>query len=286
MKKTSIIVITTLILVAFIGINSVSAQTQSPPPSPVTTATPEVISTLQSAVATQQVQIDEQKRDISHNADDLTRAVNDWQWKWGIVGLIAGALGTIAISIGWDSITNFQKKLQTLEKDFDKQLNRTEQDFAAQLNQAEQAWATNLQAREVEWGTKSQLALNKVIDKFDPSKLPVYVPKELAALRLGLEHRGFKPVEYQNIEKIPLNGVIVIRIDSDEDETKFKLFLDKAKPNPKRTAFLLYAVTKKVSSQVTEAYENLIASNFPASAITNIIAIGRDLDIDEPQKGV
>ncbi len=273
MRKTFAIVFSAILLFAFAGIQIAMAQTQTPPTTPVPSSTPEIVSTLQSVVATQQVQIEEQNRILTHNVEDLARAEQDWQWKWGILGLLTGILGTIAASMGLNSIGGFKKQLQTIEKD-----------FAKQIKQMEQSWATNLQTREVEWSLKSQQSLNKVLDKFDLAKLPIYVPKELAALRLSLEHRGLKPTEYENIENVPLNGVIVVRIDTEEDESKFKSFLDKFAPNPKRAAFLLYAVTKRVSTQVNEWYENLIISNFRASAITNILAIGRDLEIDETKK--
>lgn len=273
MRKTLAIVFSIMFLFAFAGTQIASAQTQTPPPTPAPTTIPDAISTLQSVVVTQQVQIEEQNRILTHHAEDITRAEQDWQWKWGVLGLVVGALGTIAASMGWNSLTGFKKQIQTIEKDFAKQLKQTELD-----------WASNLQAREAEWGLKSQQSLNKVLDKFDLAKLPIYVPKELAALRLSLEHRGLKPSEYENIEAIPLNGVIVIRIDADADEEKFKSFVDKFVPNPRKTAFLLYAATRKVSPQVNEWYENLVISNFKASAITNILAIGRDLEIEEPKK--
>jgi len=268
-KFRSTFFIATLLLggIAFtLAGQSVSAQGVSP------TATPTVniVPTLQSVIATQQIQLDEQGRTIKNTTDDLSRAEKDWQWKWGIAGAIVGALGTILASLGISNLTDFKKKLNAFEKE-----------FSNQLKQLENKWEKHTAALEQTWEKRSAESLNQTLEKFDLRNLPIFIPKGNGSLLRRLELSGLQHEEYESLKSLKsTQGVIVVNLESGDDQKAFREFVEKSGLNPQKTAFVLYAEPSTVQKETIKCFENLVIANFPATVVSNILAIGRGLQIE------
>lgn len=247
----------------------VSAQTAQPTsiatPLPVSSPAvtdPEVLA-LQTVAATQQVQIDQFQRDLKNV-----------EWKWGIGGMITGAIVTILASLGISSFTDFKGKLDNLEKKLGREIKLTEASVEKQLKDLEQ------NSKE-----RSELRLNRILEKYDLTNLPIQIPQGVGNLRRRLELSALRHDEYPSLEAIKeLDGVIVVRFNEPDDQKKFRTFIDTHGPNPQKTAFVLFADPNSVEKDTLKCFENLVVANFPATVVSNILAIGRGLEIDENKK--
>lgn len=276
MKKTSVIVLIVSLTLWLFGIPSVNAQSKAPVSLP--TSTPNPIPTLQTMIATQQVQIDEQERQITYAHKDISRVAEDWQWKWGVVGMIVGAIGTILASAGFNSVTDMKKRLTSLEKD-----------FAKQLKQTDDKWEKQLTELERNWEERSTHRMNYLLEKFDLRKLPIYIPNGEGRLKRRLELSGLTAEEYTELGLLTVQeGVIVVKFsrpddkDSDpRDQFEFRNFVEVAGLDPNKVAFVLFAEPSSVKPATINCFENLVIGNFPATVVSNILAVGRGLQIEE-----
>lgn len=248
-------------------LNPVSAKTDPPTATPTPNPT---ITRLENIIATQQIQIQDQGRTINNIADDLSRAEKDWQWKWGIAGAIVGALGTILASLGISNLTDFKKTL----KDFDKK-------FTEQLDQLGTKWEKHTAVLEESWEKRSAENLNHLLERFDLRNLPIFIPKGSGNLLRRLELSGLRHDEYESLASLPsTNGVIVVKFGNSEDQRSFREFVENTGLNPQKTAFVLFAEPSSVEKDTIRCFENLVIANFPATVVSNILAIGRGLETE------
>ena len=224
----------------------------SPPSTPIPTEIP-AVATLESKLATQQVDISSLQYNLSVEQRDREYYVRDLQWKWGI----AAAIGTAVIALlTWTGL-NELKKLQ--EK----------------------------------WQTKSEKILNKAIYKLDIAKLPIYLPanENLENVHQLLKRRKFEAVEFyeDGYEEIK-QGVILLSLKDKDDQqqkallAKYGEYLQGKKPDPAKIGFILYAPGGiRVPPQYMDCYENQVTANYLSTVVSNVFTIGRGIDITPPQ---
>jgi len=255
------LVLVGLILITFSASTPVRAQanpTGTPTPNPTIVA-------LENALATKSVEI----RDTNQRIDDLEISVKDVQWKWGMAGAIAGAVITIFSWLGINTFLSGKKTIEKAQKDFAKEIDRIEKKWEAHTNQVEN-----------DWEKRSQESLNKLIERFELTNLRIRIPEKLGELAKRLKLTGLEFEFYSNLESIPLNGVIVVQFNTEDDQTKFRTFIEKEKPNVDKTAFVLYAPPNSINEATLKCYDNLVVGNFPPTIVSNILAIGRGLRTD------
>ena len=266
------LLITTLLIggVFFLSVlQPVSAQNIQP--TPVPNVTDPAIPTLQAVVATQQVEIDQSQRDLKFETDTRELAVKNIEWEWGIAGLIAGVVLTILGTLGIHSVTDFKGKLDKLEKKLGQDINNTEMRVEKQLK-----------SLELEIENRSQLNLNRILEKYDLANLPIQIPQGNGILRRRLELSALQHNEYASLEEIQdLSGVIVVKFVEPDDQKIFRSFVESHGPNPQKTAFVLFADPGSVEKDTIKCFENLVVANFPATVVSNILAIGRGLLSEE-----
>jgi len=249
-KVHTILVITMLLFggVIFSSVlNPVSAQTAQP------TETPNVVPTLQSVIATQQIQIEQLQRELAFETRNREYDVRDTRWIWGI----AVAIVTAAISfLSWIG----KKSLKDLQDT---------------------------------WDQKSQQLLDEAIFRLDPSNLPIYLPsgEGLEGLHDTLQKRRFGKVRFYSslineLNKDNCQGVIVISLKDKDESDQSKILSDLTKfietqlPDGSKTGFIIFAPGDiRVPPKITGGYDNLVTANFPATVVSMVFAVGRGLDI-------
>lgn len=225
---------------------------------------------LENVIATQQILLEDQNRKINNMTDDLSRAETDWQWKWGILGIIVGAVGTILASLGFSSLTDYKKKLTEIDNK-----------FTEQLNLLSTKWDQHAASLEKSWETRSSEKLNLLLERFDLKNLPIYIPKGNGNLLRRLELSGLQHAEYENLTTLSsMLGVIVVKFENKDEQKTFREFIERSGLNPQKTAFVLYAEPSSVEKDTIKCFENIVVANFPATVVSNILAIGRGLQIE------
>jgi len=262
MKMSKVHTILVILMLLFGGVlfssvlNPVSAQTAQPTDTP--TPNPTIVA-LENIIATQQILLEAQSRTISNTADDLSRAEKDWQWKWGIAGLVLGALGSILASIGVSSVTDFKKKISELEK---------------------------------EWDKRSALALNYAVYKLDMSNIPILLPADenVGSIRRLLQQRKFEKIKYYKNYNELEGGVLVVSLKGKNEEEqkktldKFKDFIETQLPSAITTGFIIYSPDRiTVPTEIMNCHDNLVTANYPATVISSIFTVGRGIDIPNPK---
>ncbi len=250
-KAQAILIISILLFggVVFSSVlNPVSAQYAQA----ASTPTPNTLPTLQSIIATQQIQIEELQRDLTFETKNREFNVRDLYWTWGIAVAVASAVVGILSWIG-------KKNLNDLQAD---------------------------------WDRKSQQMLDKAVYKLDPGNLPIYLPagQGFEGLHNTLQKRKFGKIGFYNnldeFNKSNSQGVIVISLASKNESeqtailNEFKTLIEQQLPDGSKTGFIIYAPGDiRVPSYITGCYDNLVTANFPATVISMVFAVGRGLDI-------
>lgn len=240
-----------------------SAQTVQATP----TVTPNVVPTLQAVVATQQVEIEQLKRDLNENNRDRMFDIRDLQWKWGIAAALGSAAILVASWFGMNSMNDVKTKLDETKRN----------------------WENNVDSLEKEWEKRSQLLLDKAIYKFDPSNLPIKLPANSTNIYMLLSRRKLGKIEfYENLADLDgdkLTGVIVVSmVDKDTfaaDEDYFRTFVKSRKLDTALTGFVLYTGPNRATDATTGVYDNLVTANYPGTVVSNILVVGRGLEIEE-----
>jgi len=274
-KVHTILVIAMLLFggVVFSSVLSpVSAQTAQPTVTPTIITPPDpVLSAIQTTLTAQQTQLDDLNHQVAWEKGERELLAKGMEWKWGLAGAVVGSIVTILSWLGINSITSAKNSMQ-----------KTEKDFAKQVKEIEEKWESHIAKQEGKWEVKSEKNLNKLLEKFDLTNLPIYIPKEQGNLRRRLELSDLRHDEYTSLDKLPsTSGVIVVRIDSIQDQEIFRDFVKKNSPDPQKTAFVLFANPNAVEAETFGCYDNLVAANFPPTVVSNILAIGRGLQIEE-----
>lgn len=134
---------------------------------------------------------------------------------------------------------------------------------------------------------KVQTLLDEALFDLNPSNIPVYLPagENMEEVHRRLQLSGFKNVSFYNgLEHAPEQGVILVSMPKGgekEKQKEFQEFIARKRPNPVKTAFILYAAPQALTDETMHCYENLVAANFPATAASMVLVVGRGLRIKE-----
>ena len=229
------------------------------------TVNPTIVA-FESVIATQQVQIDELKRNQSYEIRDREYEIRDLKWKWGIAAALGGAAILIA---SWFGISGLK-------------------DLRTKLEETKANWKSNVERLEKEWERNSQRLLDKAIYRLDPGNLPIKLPAGATPLHQLLTRREIGKIEFYNslddLTHEDLGGVIVVSMTEKEQlatmEDKFRQFVQRTKPDPALTGIVLYTGPNRVSDETTMLFDNLVTANYPGTVVSNIFVVGRALKIE------
>jgi hypothetical protein len=250
----------------------VSAQTAQPtdtpsipPPNPTTSAT-------QTTLTVQQTDLKNLEDQLAIETAYRELLAKEMEWNWGLGGAVIGSIITILSWMGINSITSAKKSMEKAEKD-----------FAKQVKEIEEKWESHIARQEDKWESQSKKNLNKLLEKYDLANLPIYIPKETGDIRRRLELSGLGHKEYQAFQDVVnLTGVIVVKFNDTMNQKAFRDLMVLNRPNPQKTAIVIYS--KLVEDETRDCFENLVIGNFPATVVSNILAVGRGLEIEEIEK--
>jgi hypothetical protein len=275
-KVQTILIIATLLFggVVFLSVSSpASAQTAQPTSTLTPIPPPDLtISAVQATLTVQQTDLVNLKDRLNIETGYRELLAKDMEWKWWLGGALVGSIVTILSWLGINSVVSGKKAIEKAEKNFEKYVKDTEE-----------RWEKHIADLEFKWETQSERNLNKLLEKFDLTNLPIYIPTETGDVRRRLELSGLEYKEYQNFrEVINLAGIIVVKFDESMDQKAFRDLIAINRPNSQKTAIVIYS--RLVEDETRDCFENLVIGNFPATVVSNILAVGRGLEIDDIEK--
>ena len=268
-KLRSTFFIATLLLggIAFaLADQAVSAQGVSP------TATPTVniVPTLQSVIATQQVRIETLEREQGFETQKREIGFRDINSQWKSWLAFIGIAGGILAIFGIKGIRDLWNAIEKVKQD----------------------WAENIKNLESEWEKRSQIALDQAVYKLDLANIPILLPvnENVGSIHRLLQQRKFEKVGYyKNFDEIK-NGILVVSLkDKNEEEQKktlaqFKDFIELWQPSATNTGFIIYSPDGiRVPPDVLGCHDNLVAANFPSTVVSSIFTVGRGIEISDPK---
>ena len=230
----------------------VSAQTGTTPvPTPATTL-PEI-------AATQQAQIDDltrQVKAVNQRSNSLRFAEIEQKLNeklWVIVGIAAG-ISAIAAFFSWKTYSTVKETV------------------AEQVQQGIDAY----------WKTDGKKLMEERIYGFDPSRLRIWLRSGRNLKRVAdmLELTGLREPEFYHVlNERCLEGVVIVPMQSAEDEEEFRAFLEQYEEslNTKKVAFILFAVNYHVTQQTLDCYPNTTLANMPITVTNAVLVVGRGL---------
>jgi hypothetical protein len=214
-------------------------------PAPVATPDP-TIAALQNAVATQQVQIDRLTRGIEDVKKDQEDALRDVRWYLDRRLIIAAAVLAVLAFLGIKEWAGLEGKIR------------------ARMNSA----------------------LDKELYQLDPTMLTIHLRRDRGLEReyRRLEMSGLKNLKwYDDFGKACLKGITIVPITNEADETEFRTFLSTFAPDPRRAAFILYAVQPyRVTQSTIDAYDNVALAQTPTTLAGAVLVAGRGLSLEPP----
>lgn len=263
-KFRSAFFIATLLLggIAFASaIQPVAAQNVSPTATP----TANIIPTLQSVIATQQVRIETLEREQGFEAREREIGFRDINSQWKNWLAFIGIAGGILALFGIKDIRDLWKAIEKVKQD----------------------WAENIKGLEAEWEKRSQIALDQAVYKLDMANIPILLPVNgnVGSIHRLLQQRKFEKVGYyKNFDEFK-NGILVVSLkDKNEDEQKktlaqFKEFIELWQPSATNTGFIIYSPDGiKVPTDVLVCHDNLVTANFPSTVVSSIFSVGRGIE--------
>ena len=120
--------------------------------------------------------------------------------------------------------------------------------------------------------------IDKAIYKIDPVNAIVHIPAsgfEREAKHLKL--RGFYKLRtYRTLDNTCLEGCVVVRIETEDDITDFRSFLQKYCPKEDKVAYVLYT-QMQIPSNIVNDFPNITFANSLMTLGTNLFSIARGL---------
>jgi hypothetical protein len=240
-KANTILIIAILLFggVVFSSVlNPVSAQTAQPTETP----TPNVIQTLQSVNATQEVQISDLEHKQNQKLDELTFEITKQ------VYYLAGIALFIASVVAFFGVKTYRDIDQLVVAKIKASLDRE---------------------------------YKKQVEEADLKFLPIWI-KETEVLKPVMQRLklyDFKNLRYFNFySQSLLNGVTVVSIENEADEIAFQRFIEthQEELSPHKAAFILYTKLR-LSDKTVGIFPNLTPANMPATVGMAVINIGKTL---------
>lgn len=118
---------------------------------------------------------------------------------------------------------------------------------------------------------QKQSVVNKasIGDEQKVTDCPIYIPHGLEIVKRKVEIMGFRNIkEYSNLSA-NWGGVVIFTITNSADEKTFIEFIERTKPDPLKTAFVLFIQNYyRVSELTTNVFDNLQIANIPSVVTT------------------
>ena len=117
--------------------------------------------------------------------------------------------------------------------------------------------------------------LDKTLYELDPTSALIFIPRSLEAEQRKLHLFGFKNLHIYDTLQPSFEGIVILEIQSLNDEITFRQHIQNVSPKTDKTAFILYARFGKrpyIEDETMHSYENLYVANTPV-ALANFILL-------------
>ena len=227
---------------------SLTVETSTNTPTPQSTSTP-VSQEITNILSTQQIQIDELQRNLSYESKERDLFMQDINNKFNIyIGVFTIIVGIFTF-IGYESIKDFKKT----------------------------------------WKNWTESELRKEVNKIDIDNLDIFLPEENCNENIErlLKTKRFKNIKkYYSFEEIS-QGILIVCIpekDPQDEFTALENYIIKKKPQSKYLGIIVYSPKIQVPKDLLLSFDNIVAANFPATAVSNIFSVARGIEIPLPEE--
>lgn len=114
--------------------------------------------------------------------------------------------------------------------------------------------------------------VDKTLDVLDPISALIYIPQGLELVQRKLYLFGFNNLHIYETLNQDLRGIVIVKIETSNDEANFITFVEATSPQIDKIAFILYATQSRVSQKAMECYENLYVAN-SSTTLANLILL-------------